>query len=251
MSASGSTLYLEPNDIVEKNNAVIEEENRYRREVHRILRELSTKVIAFSGDIQSLVEGIGRLDSLYARARYAVHNKCAPAQISERRLELYDARHPLLGKNCVPISVVLGGEYRVLIVTGPNTGGKTVTLKTIGLLAVMNQFGMEIPAREDSSLPVFDSILADIGDEQSIEQSLSTFSAHIVNISRIIRDSGSDSLVLFDELGAGTDPEEGVAIAMYPEKVMPWRSPAEPAFQGIFSNRRSNTSTKSGEMWQS
>ena len=214
VSASGSTLYLEPNDIVEKNNAVIEEENRYRREVHRILRELSTKVIAFSGDIQSLVEGIGRLDSLYARARYAVHNKCAPAQISERRLELYDARHPLLGKNCVPISVVLGGEYRVLIVTGPNTGGKTVTLKTIGLLAVMNQFGMEIPAREDSSLPVFDSILADIGDEQSIEQSLSTFSAHIVNISRIIRDSGSDSLVLFDELGAGTDPEEGVAIAM-------------------------------------
>lgn len=214
VSASGSTLYLEPTDIVEKNNAILEEENRYRREVHRILRELSAKVTAQSADIQSLVEGIGRLDSLYARARYAVHHKCAPAQISEQRLGLYDARHPLLGKNCVPISVVLGGEYRVLIVTGPNTGGKTVTLKTIGLLAVMNQFGMEIPAREDSSLPIFDNILADIGDEQSIEQSLSTFSAHIVNISRIIRDSSSDSLVLFDELGAGTDPEEGVAIAM-------------------------------------
>lgn len=214
VSASGSTLYLEPTDIVEKNNAILEEENRYRREVHRILRELSAKVTAQSADIQSLVEGIGRLDSLYARARYAVHHKCAPAQISEPRLGLYDARHPLLGKNCVPISVVLGGEYRVLIVTGPNTGGKTVTLKTIGLLAVMNQFGMEIPAREDSSLPIFDNILADIGDEQSIEQSLSTFSAHIVNISRIIRDSSSDSLVLFDELGAGTDPEEGVAIAM-------------------------------------
>jgi DNA mismatch repair protein MutS2 len=214
VSASGSTLYLEPTDIVEKNNAILEEENRYRREVHRILRELSAKVVAQSGDIQSLVEGVGRLDSLYARARYAVHHKCAPAQISEQKLGLYDARHPLLGKNCVPISVVMGGEYRVLIVTGPNTGGKTVTLKTIGLLAVMNQFGMEIPAREDSSLPIFDNILADIGDEQSIEQSLSTFSAHIVNISRIIRDSSSDSLVLFDELGAGTDPEEGVAIAM-------------------------------------
>jgi len=214
VSASGSTLYLEPTDIVEKNNAILEEENRYRREVHRILRELSVQVTAQSGDIQSLVEGVGRLDSLYARARYAVHHICAPAQISEQRLGLYDARHPLLGKNCVPISVVLGGEYRVLIVTGPNTGGKTVTLKTIGLLAVMNQFGMEIPAREDSTLPIFDNILADIGDEQSIEQSLSTFSAHIVNISRIIRDSSSDSLVLFDELGAGTDPEEGVAIAM-------------------------------------
>ena len=214
VSASGSTLYLEPTDIVEKNNAILEEENRYRREVHRILRELSVQVAAQSGDIQSLVEGVGRLDSLYARARYAVHHICAPAQISEQRLGLYDARHPLLGKNCVPISVVLGGEYRVLIVTGPNTGGKTVTLKTIGLLAVMNQFGMEIPAREDSTLPIFDNILADIGDEQSIEQSLSTFSAHIVNISRIIRDSSSDSLVLFDELGAGTDPEEGVAIAM-------------------------------------
>jgi DNA mismatch repair protein MutS2 len=214
VSASGSTLYLEPTDIVEKNNAIIEEENRYRREVHRILRELSAKVVAQSEDIQNLVEGVGRLDSLYARARYAIHHKCAPTQISQRRLELYEARHPLLGKNCVPISVILGGEYRVLIVTGPNTGGKTVTLKTIGLLVVMNQFGMEIPVREDSSLPVFDNVLADIGDEQSIEQSLSTFSAHIVNISRIIRDSSSDSLVLFDELGAGTDPEEGVAIAM-------------------------------------
>ncbi|UCF98620.1 MAG: endonuclease MutS2 [Spirochaetaceae bacterium] len=214
VSASGSTVYLEPAEIVAKNNAIVEEQNRYRREVHRILRELSTKVVAQSAEIQDLFESVARLDTLQARARFAIHHRCAPTVLSDRVLKLYEARHPLLGQICVPISVILGGEYRVLIVTGPNTGGKTVTLKTIGLLAAMNQFGMEIPAREDSTLPVFDTILADIGDEQSIEQSLSTFSAHIVNISRIIRSSTSASLVLFDELGAGTDPEEGVAIAM-------------------------------------
>jgi DNA mismatch repair protein MutS2 len=214
VSASGSTVYLEPAEIVEKNNEIVEAQNRYRREVHRILRELSAKVVARSADIQVLFETVAHLDTLQARARYAIHMRCAPAFLSDGVLKLYEARHPLLGRDCVPISVVLGGEYRVLIVTGPNTGGKTVTLKTVGLLAAMNQFGMEVPAREDSTLPVFDNILADIGDEQSIEQSLSTFSAHIVNISRIIRGSTAASLVLFDELGAGTDPEEGVAIAM-------------------------------------
>jgi len=214
VSASGSTVYLEPAEIVEKNNAIVEEQNRYRREVHRVLRELSAKVQTRSVGIKNLVEIVAHLDTLQARARYGIHLHCAPALISEGILKLYEARHPLLGAGCVPISVVLGGEYRVLIVTGPNTGGKTVTLKIVGLLAAMNQFGMEIPAREDSTLPVFDNILADIGDEQSIEQSLSTFSAHIVNISRIIHGSTSASLVLFDELGAGTDPEEGVAIAM-------------------------------------
>jgi DNA mismatch repair protein MutS2 len=214
VSASGSTLYLEPGEIVEKNNAIIEEQNHYRREVHRILRELSTEVVGHSTEIQTLFETVAYLDTLRARAYYGIQWRCAPALLSDGVLKLYEARHPLLGQSCVPISVVLGGEYRVLIVTGPNTGGKTVTLKTVGLLAAMNQFGMEIPVREDSTLPVFDSILADIGDEQSIEQSLSTFSAHIVNISRIIQGSTSASLVLFDELGAGTDPEEGVAIAM-------------------------------------
>jgi DNA mismatch repair protein MutS2 len=219
VSTSGSTLYLEPAEMVEKNNTITEEENRFRREVHRILRELGAKVTGHSDEIQSLIQGVARLDTLYARALYAIQHRSAPAQeVSARgqgnRLSLFDARHPLLGKRCVPITVLLGGDYRVLIVTGPNTGGKTVTLKTVGLLAAMNQFGMEIPAREDSSLSVFDNILADIGDEQSIEQSLSTFSAHIVNIARIIGHSSSRSLVLFDELGAGTDPEEGVAIAM-------------------------------------
>jgi len=214
VSASGSTLFLEPMEIVEKNNAIAEKENRYRREVHRILRQLSTSVLSRSGEIRSLIRGVAELDTLYARALYAIHNRCAPAQIDEHCLRLYEARHPLLGKSCVPVTVILGNEYRVLIVTGPNTGGKTVTLKTVGLLAAMNQFGMEIPAREDSTLKIFDKIFADIGDEQSIEQSLSTFSAHILNIARIVEDSTAGSLVLFDELGAGTDPEEGVAIAM-------------------------------------
>ena len=214
VSASGSTVFLEPAEIVEKNNSIVDEQNRYRREVHRLLRELSTKVVACSAEIRSLIENVAYLDTLQARARYGIHMRCSPAIDSKEALRLYDARHPLLGRECVPITVILGGQYRVLIVTGPNTGGKTVTLKTVGLLAAMNQFGMEVPAREDSTLPVFDNILADIGDEQSIEQSLSTFSAHIVNISRIIRSSTEASLVLFDELGAGTDPEEGVAIAM-------------------------------------
>jgi len=214
VSASGSTVFLEPAEIVEKNNAIVAEQNHYRREVHRILRELSAKVTDHSTEIQTLFRTVAYLDTLQARARYGIQLHCAPAVHSDRILTLYEARHPLLGGACVPITVVLGGEYRVLIVTGPNTGGKTVTLKTVGLLAAMNQFGMEVPAREDSTLPVFDNIVADIGDEQSIEQSLSTFSAHIVNISRIIGGSTSASLVLFDELGAGTDPEEGVAIAM-------------------------------------
>ena len=214
VSSSGSTVFLEPAEIVSKNNESIEEQNRYRREVHRILRELSREITGHSELIERLFESVARLDSLYARAGYALYHDCSPAAASDGIVKLYEAKHPLLGRDCVPISVILGGEHRVLIVTGPNTGGKTVSLKTVGLLAAMNQFGMEIPAREDSCLPVFDNILADIGDEQSIEQSLSTFSAHILNISRIINGSTSASLVLFDELGAGTDPEEGVAIAM-------------------------------------
>ena len=175
VSASGSTVFLEPAEIVEKNNSIVEEQNRYRREVHRLLRELSAKVVACSAEIQSLIENVAYLDTLQARARYGIHMRCSPAIDSKEALRLYDARHPLLGRECVPITVILGGQYRVLIVTGPNTGGKTVTLKTVGLLAAMNQFGMEVPAREDSTLPVFDNILADIGDEQSLEQSLSTF----------------------------------------------------------------------------
>lgn len=214
VSSTGATLFLEPTDIVEKNNEITEQESRYQRELHRLLRELSAKIAARASDLAALTATVAELDALCARARYAILHRCAQAEALGQGLQLIEARHPLLGATVVPISLALDAQTRVLVITGPNTGGKTVTLKTVGLLAVMNQFGLEISAQEGSRLAVFDEVLADIGDEQSIEQSLSTFSAHIQNAARILKGSGPRSLVLFDELGAGTDPEEGVAIAM-------------------------------------
>ncbi len=214
MSASGATLYLEPLDIMERNNELVQKENEYRREVVRLLKNLSARVIEYTAEIRQTLASVGLLDSIYARAGYAIQHRCTMAENREGEVDLRLARHPLLGTKAVPISLRLAPGERILIITGPNTGGKTVTLKTIGLLALMNQFGMEIPAGEGSVTAVFDNIFADIGDEQSIEQSLSTFSSHLVNISRIIKNSSGNSLVLLDELGAGTDPEEGVAIAM-------------------------------------
>ena len=214
LSASGSTVFIEPLEIVEKNNAIVQEEGLYKQEVRRILRELAAELSGRHAELSAMAEAVADLDEVCARARYALIHKCRAAEPGGDAASLRDARHPLLGGSCVPISVSAGGESRVIIVTGPNTGGKTVSLKTIGLMALMNQFGMEIPAAEGSSLPVFDDIFADIGDEQSIEQSLSTFSAHVMNLARIVERSTSRSLVLLDELGAGTDPEEGVALAM-------------------------------------
>jgi len=214
VSASGATLYVEPLDIVDKNNEIIQLESEYQKEIHRVLKELTAALGRRTDEIDLLVDQTAELDSLYARAVYALRHDCTPAELGEETIKLREARHPLLKGKVVPVSLEMNEANRVLIITGPNTGGKTVTLKTIGLLALMNQFGMEIPAREGSALRVFDNILADIGDEQSIEQSLSTFSAHIRNIAGIIAGSSAHSLVLFDELGAGTDPEEGVAIAM-------------------------------------
>ena len=182
MSASGSTVFVEPLEVVEKNNAIVQEENLYRMEVRRILRELTAEVSRNVGLLHTLMEQVAFLDVFLARARYAVLHSCNRAEPSDGMLSLREARHPLLGSRVVPVSVEAGGDARVLIVTGPNTGGKTVTLKTVGILALMNQFGMEIPAGKGSTLPVFDGIHADIGDEQSIEQSLSTFSAHVKNI---------------------------------------------------------------------
>ncbi len=214
ISGSGATAYLEPFDVVEKNNRIIKAENDYQRELNRLLRIVSERVIVASAGIYTMIEIVAALDTLYARAVYALQHNCTSVQVGPGQINLREARHPLLGRTAVPVSVHLGRENRVLIITGPNTGGKTVTLKTVGLLAMMHQFGMEIPVGTDSVLCIFDDIFADIGDEQSIEQSLSTFSSHIKNIARIIERSSAGSLVLLDELGAGTDPEEGVAIAM-------------------------------------
>ncbi|MFP4551874.1 MAG: endonuclease MutS2, partial [Spirochaetales bacterium] len=154
------------------------------------------------------------VDLIYARARYAIDFACEAPEISEGAIRLRDARHPLLGESAVPINVELPEGKRALIVTGPNTGGKTVTLKTVGLLALMHQFGLEVPAGLGTRLPVFTGVYADIGDEQSIEQNLSTFSGHMRNIGRILNSADAHSLVLLDELGSGTDPEEGGALAM-------------------------------------
>jgi DNA mismatch repair protein MutS2 len=217
MSASGSTIFIEPLEVVEKNNAIVQEENLYRLEARRILRELTSAVSARKAELSLMVEKVAFLDTVMARARYAIQHSCRRAETprgSDRSMNLRDARHPLLGSRVVPVSVAAGPDHRVLIITGPNTGGKTVSLKTVGLLALMNQFGMEIPATEGSILPLFDGVFADIGDEQSIEQSLSTFSAHVKNLSLIVRSATPHSLVLLDELGAGTDPQEGVALAM-------------------------------------
>ncbi len=214
MSASGSTVFIEPLEIVEKNNAIVQEENLYRQEVRKVLRDLSARVAERSPELVRMTDEVGAIDALLCRARYAVLHGCRAAEPADSALLLRDARHPLLGSACVPISISAGEDFRMLIVTGPNTGGKTVSLKTVGILALMNQFGMEIPAAEDSILPAFDGVYADIGDEQSIEQSLSTFSAHVTNLAGIVKRATARSLVLLDELGAGTDPEEGVALAM-------------------------------------
>jgi DNA mismatch repair protein MutS2 len=214
VSGSGATIYIEPQEIVEQNNLLVIEENNYKQEVVKLIRALSDQVRERLHDIGVMLEKTAFLDALLAKARYARAHDCACAGIAEDRLELYEARHPLLGKSAVPITVTMDETCRVLIITGPNTGGKTVSLKTVGLLALMHQFGLEIPAREGSVLPVFDLVTADIGDEQSIEQSLSTFSSHMTTIAGITESATRRSLVLLDELGAGTDPEEGTAIAM-------------------------------------
>jgi DNA mismatch repair protein MutS2 len=214
LSASGSTVFIEPLAVVEMNNAVVQEEALYRQEVHRILRALSTEAAARLGDLAAMSDAVAVLDSLLARARWAAAHVCLPAARATDGFRLVLARHPLLGTGAVAISMAAGGADRVLIITGPNTGGKTVSLKTVGLLAALNQFGMEVPAGPGTELPVFDGIWADIGDEQSISQNLSTFSAHVQNLARFAEGAGPRSLVLLDELGAGTDPQEGVALAM-------------------------------------
>jgi len=215
-SSSGQTIFIEPLDAVDKNNEILLEKRNLDAEIHKILRELTGKISAFAENLKTLHITTVELECLRARARYSSAAKWRFAKDekdTDEALVLNQARHPLLRK-AVPINIAMNRGCRTLIITGPNTGGKTVALKTLGLLALMNQSGLALPIEEESVLPVFDGIYADIGDEQSIDQSLSTFSAHITNIGAITAHAAEKSLVLLDELGSGTDPQEGGAIAM-------------------------------------
>ncbi len=217
-SASGATLFVEPLSLVELNNRYRELQLAERDEVRRVLADLSAHVAAHAEAILSGLRALAELDLLFAKARYAEELDASEPTLLDSAnrppLRLLSARHPLLDpETVVPIDVVLEEGVRALVITGPNTGGKTVTLKTVGLLALMAQAGLHIPAQEGSELPCFRAVYADIGDEQSIEQSLSTFSAHIKTIIRILKKADARSLVVLDELGAGTDPQEGSALA--------------------------------------
>ena len=215
-SATGSTLFIEPMAIIKLNNELRELEIREQKEIEMVLAALSMELVPYVETILINLKLLTKLDFIFARAALARHYNCSMPKFNKNGyIHIKDGRHPLLDpKKVVPINVYLGKDFDLLIVTGPNTGGKTVSLKTVGLFTLMGQSGLQIPAFDGSELAVFDEVFADIGDEQSIEQSLSTFSAHMTNIVKILEKADSRSLCLFDELGAGTDPTEGAALAI-------------------------------------
>ena len=214
VSASGATLFIEPMAAVKANNELRElraGRRRSRANTHGASADCAEHADDISRDFGILVS----LDLIFAKAKLSYEYEGMEPGDLQRAVVLRKARHPLLPKDtAVPIDLELGGEFDMLVITGPNTGGKTVTLKTIGLMCAMAACGLHLPAADGSSVPVFDAVLADIGDEQSIEQSLSTFSSHMTNIVRILNECGPNTLILFDELGAGTDPTEGAALAI-------------------------------------
>lgn len=215
-SASGQTLYIEPAGVVEYNNRLRQAQIEERQEMLRILAELSALIAPYRHDIQNNERVLGKLDFINAKAALAHDMKASlPLLSRENHVNLRHARHPLIDpKKVVPNDIKIGEDYQAIVITGPNTGGKTITLKTLGLIQLMGQSGLFIPAEEGSTIGVFDNIFADIGDEQSLEQNLSTFSGHMDNVKAILDQITDRSLVLLDELGAGTDPKEGAALAM-------------------------------------
>src|SRR5579871_5280734 len=222
-SGSGATVFVEPLETIHLNNELVRLREEELREIHRLLREFTSRLREHAAPIAATVAALGRLELLFTKAEFALDFRCVVPRLSPdgaRRLILREARHPLLEdifrqqrKSVVPVSLSLEGEQRTLLISGPNTGGKTVTLKTAGLLALMTHAGLPVPATE-AEFPVFDEVLADIGDHQSIQESLSSFSAHIMALRRMLEAAGPDSLVLIDELGRATDPEEGGALGV-------------------------------------
>lgn len=217
VSASGQTIYVEPEEVVRANNELIQQEFALQSELRRIFRELTAKIGIFKDDFTDALSKMTLLDTTCAAAKWMSSTRGVFAEDCDMQKEppaIYKARHPLLGDKAIPVDISFMDSKRVLIITGPNTGGKTVTLKTIGLFALLNQAGLPVPAAEGTRLPVFSSIFADIGDEQSIDDSLSTFSSHMKKTAQMVNCADSNSLILLDELASGTDPQEGGAIAM-------------------------------------